>query len=79
MSDAKTVWVLDMVGYDVRGGGAYVFASMEEAKAYVGPRSWKDDGDGGVYEDLGRDSTADIWVIYPRVIGQGWRDPDDAT
>lgn len=34
-----TVWVLDQEGYDVRGGNAEVFSTVELAKARVGPPS----------------------------------------
>lgn len=63
------VWVLDMEGYDVRGGNASVFATVEGAKASVGRdvawvptgRGWEEDDD----SDMGRD----VYVIYEREVG----------
>ena len=68
MTDQGIVFVLDLVGYDARGGNAKVFASLEGAKREVPEVRWD--------ESVGADglrewsevphypgSTADIWVI----------------
>jgi hypothetical protein len=34
------VWVMDWVGYDVRGGSASVYSTLERAKAQLPTEKW---------------------------------------
>lgn len=67
MSDV--IWVLDMVGYDTRGGSARVFSSSDRAKAAApSVKNWKPTDDGFEQDDPSVWATEDIWVIYPRAV-----------
>lgn len=62
------VYLLDMVGYDVRGGGAEPFASLEGAMAKVPDVVWKQTSEDSWEEDKGRDTVSTIWVIEAREV-----------
>lgn len=66
MSEERVVWILDVEGYDARGGNARVFSTKELAKATVPHVKWKQNG-AEEYQDVGS-STCDVYVIYPRVV-----------
>ena len=73
------VWVLDVVGYDARGGNARVF-STREAAAAAAPwvKAWKryPSGESFALADADASSLGDSSEIYPRLLdeieGQPW-------
>jgi hypothetical protein len=68
---AMKVWVLDMVGYDVGGGLAQVFSSVEAAKASR-PVEWEwEEHRGWWVEKTAEDSIAPVWIIYKREVHDG--------
>lgn len=55
--------MLDIHGYDARGGNAKVYASLEGAKAGAPHvKEWDEDGD-GAWTEAGASGTQDIAVI----------------
>lgn len=69
MSETGSVWVyvLDMVGYDVRGGAAEVFATAEAAMASLPKVHWVETADGWEERDS-PGALGDLWVIYKREV-----------
>lgn len=72
--NAQWVWIVDLLGYDVRGGNAEVYSTLERAKASL-PHvtNWAEDGmakgGGGLHQP--DDSAADIYVIYKIQVDAG--------
>lgn len=64
------VWVLDVVGYDTRGGMADVYSTLENAKASKPGVTWVEDGKGGWYEKQRAGSLSDLYVIEKRTVDE---------
>ena len=71
---SEVVWVLDVVGYDTRGGMAEVFRTREAAKAAAGVERWVvSETFGRVEESEDRNDLGDLACVYPAMLDV--RDP----
>ena len=70
MSERQVVWVVDMVGYDARGGFAEVYSSLDKAKAAAGfdDEAVKDEHGWWWRSENVRGSGSDTTVIWAQVL-----------